>query len=56
MEKLFDLLTHFIGIGENNLVWFSLLVLEDSKICVSANEMSWRKVVLALAVSTCLLS
>ena len=56
VEKLFDLLTHFIGIGENNLVWFSLLVLEDSRISVSANKMNWRKVVLTLAVPTCLLS
>lgn len=41
---------------ENNLVWFSLFILEASKICVCANKMSWRKVVLPLAVSTCLVS
>lgn len=56
VDKLFDLLTHFIGIGKTTLVWFSLLVLEDSKICVSANKMSWSKVVLPLAVSACLYS
>lgn len=41
---------------ENNLVWFSLLVLEDSKIHVSANRMSWRPAGWPLAVSTCLFS
>lgn len=31
---------------ENNLVWFSLLVLEDSKIRVCAKKMSWGGVAL----------